>query len=161
PPRSPSSGRSARSRAATRPGDRTRRVRHGAARRGMLACRLAPHTGAPPPPDEPPAPADAQATFAATLVDEWVRCGLRHAVVCPGSRSTPLALALSERPEGALQVHHGERSGAFLAPGPGLPTRRPAVVLTTSGTAAAELHAAVVEADLAGVPLLACTADRP
>ena len=87
--------------------------------------------------------------------------GLRHAVVCPGSRSTLLALALSERPEVALQVHHDERSGAFLALGLGLATRRPAVVLTTSGTAAAELHAAVVEADLAGVPLLACTADRP
>jgi 2-succinyl-5-enolpyruvyl-6-hydroxy-3-cyclohexene-1-carboxylate synthase len=120
---------------------------------------MAPTTGAPP--DETPTPADAQATFAATLVDEWVRCGLRHAVVCPGSRSTPLALALSERPEVALQVHHDERSGAFLALGLGLATGRPAVVLTTSGTAAAELHAAVVEADLAGVPLLACTADRP
>jgi 2-succinyl-5-enolpyruvyl-6-hydroxy-3-cyclohexene-1-carboxylate synthase len=106
-------------------------------------------------------PADVQATFAATLVDEWLRCGVRHAVVCPGSRSTPLALALSERPEVALQVHHDERSGAFLALGLGLATGRPAVVLTTSGTAAAELHAAVVEADLAGVPLLACSADRP
>jgi 2-succinyl-5-enolpyruvyl-6-hydroxy-3-cyclohexene-1-carboxylate synthase len=111
--------------------------------------------------DETPAPAAVQATFAATLVDEWVRCGVRHAVVCPGSRSTPLALALSERPEIALQVHHDERSGAFLALGLGLATGRPALVLTTSGTAAAELHAAVVEADLAGVPLLACTADRP
>jgi 2-succinyl-5-enolpyruvyl-6-hydroxy-3-cyclohexene-1-carboxylate synthase len=106
-------------------------------------------------------PADVQATFAATLVDEWLRCGVRHAVVCPGSRSTPLALSLSERPEAALQVHHDERSGGFLALGLGLATGRPAVVLTTSGTAAAELHAAVVEADLAGVPLLACTADRP
>jgi 2-succinyl-5-enolpyruvyl-6-hydroxy-3-cyclohexene-1-carboxylate synthase len=110
---------------------------------------------------ETPAPTDVQATFAATLVDEWVRCGVRHAVVCPGSRSTPLALALSERPEIAVQVHHDERSAAFLALGSGLATGRPAVVLTTSGTAAAELHAAVVEADLASVPLLACTADRP
>jgi 2-succinyl-5-enolpyruvyl-6-hydroxy-3-cyclohexene-1-carboxylate synthase len=112
-------------------------------------------------PASPASPADVQATFAATLVDEWLRSGVRHAVVCPGSRSTPLALALSERPEIALQVHHDERSGAFLALGLGLATGRPAVVLTTSGTAAAELHAAVVEADLAGVPLLACTADRP
>jgi 2-succinyl-5-enolpyruvyl-6-hydroxy-3-cyclohexene-1-carboxylate synthase len=112
-------------------------------------------------PASPASPANVQATFAATLVDEWLRCGVRHAVICPGSRSTPLALALSERPEIALQVHHDERSGAFLALGLGLATGRPAVVLTTSGTAAAELHAAVVEADLAGVPLLACTADRP
>jgi 2-succinyl-5-enolpyruvyl-6-hydroxy-3-cyclohexene-1-carboxylate synthase len=111
--------------------------------------------------DETPAPAALQATFAATLVDEWLRCGVRHAVVCPGSRSTPLALALAERPEIALQVHHDERSGGFLALGLGLAGGRPAVVLTTSGTAAAELHAVVVEADLAGVPLLACTADRP
>jgi 2-succinyl-5-enolpyruvyl-6-hydroxy-3-cyclohexene-1-carboxylate synthase len=111
--------------------------------------------------DEPLDPAAVQATFAATLVDEWLRCGVRHAVVCPGSRSTPLALALAERPEIALHVHHDERSGGFLALGLGIATARPAVVLTTSGTAAAELHAAVVEADLAGVPLLACTADRP
>jgi 2-succinyl-5-enolpyruvyl-6-hydroxy-3-cyclohexene-1-carboxylate synthase len=110
---------------------------------------------------QPSSPADVQAAFAATLVDEWLRCGVRHAVVCPGSRSTPLALALSQRPEIALQVHHDERSGGFLALGLGLATGQPAVVLTTSGTAAAELHAAVVEADLAGVPLLACTADRP
>ncbi|HET6834561.1 MAG TPA: 2-succinyl-5-enolpyruvyl-6-hydroxy-3-cyclohexene-1-carboxylic-acid synthase [Acidimicrobiales bacterium] len=113
------------------------------------------------PPVESPAPAAVQATFAATLVDEWLRCGVRHAVVCPGSRSTPLALALSGRPEIALHVHHDERSGGFLALGLGLATRQPAVVLTTSGTAAAELHPAVLEADLAGVPFLACTADRP
>ena len=111
--------------------------------------------------DEPLTPAAAQATFAATVVDEWLRCGVRHAVVCPGSRSTPLALALSERPEIGLQVHHDERSGGFLALGLGLATGQPAVVLTTSGTAAAELHPAVVEADLACVPLLVCTADRP
>jgi 2-succinyl-5-enolpyruvyl-6-hydroxy-3-cyclohexene-1-carboxylate synthase len=115
----------------------------------------------PPRPAEPASPAHVQATFAATLVDEWLRCGVRHAVVCPGSRSTPLALALADRPEIAVHVHHDERSGAFLALGLGLASGRPAVVLTTSGTAAAELHAAVVEADLAGVPLLACTADRP
>ena len=105
-----------------------------------------------------------QVTFAATLVDEWVRAGLTDAVVCPGSRSTPLALALADAADGGrlrLHVHHDERSGAFLALGIGLGTGRPAVVLTTSGTAAAELHPAVVEADLAGVPLLACTADRP
>jgi 2-succinyl-5-enolpyruvyl-6-hydroxy-3-cyclohexene-1-carboxylate synthase len=114
-----------------------------------------------PPPAPPPPAADVQATFAATLVDEWVRDGLTDAVVCPGSRSTPLALALAGHPGVRVQAHHDERSGAFLALGLGLATRRPAVVLTTSGTAAAELHPAVVEADLAAVPLLACTADRP
>ena len=119
---------------------------------------------APPPAAAPAGPADVQATFAATLVDEWVRAGLTDAVVCPGSRSTPLALALADAADRGrlrLHVHHDERSGAFLALGIGLATGRPAVVLTTSGTAAAEMHPGVVEADLAAVPLLACTADRP
>jgi 2-succinyl-5-enolpyruvyl-6-hydroxy-3-cyclohexene-1-carboxylate synthase len=106
-------------------------------------------------------PAATQATFCATLVDEWVRAGVAHAVVSPGSRSTPLALALVEDGRLAVHVHHDERSAGFLALGIGLSSGRPAVVLTTSGTAAAELHPAVVEADLAAVPMLVCTADRP
>ncbi|HET9611054.1 MAG TPA: 2-succinyl-5-enolpyruvyl-6-hydroxy-3-cyclohexene-1-carboxylic-acid synthase, partial [Acidimicrobiales bacterium] len=108
-----------------------------------------------------PSPTDVQAAFAATLVDEWVRAGLTDAVVCPGSRSTPLALALADDGRVRVHVHHDERSGAFLAVGLGLAAGHPAVVLTTSGTAAAELHPGVVEADLAAVPLLVCTADRP
>jgi 2-succinyl-5-enolpyruvyl-6-hydroxy-3-cyclohexene-1-carboxylate synthase len=115
----------------------------------------------PTPPTDPAAAADVQATFAATLVDEWALAGLTDAVVCPGSRSTPLALALADHAGVRVHVHHDERSGGFLALGLGLATGRPAVVLTTSGTAAAELHPAVVEADLAGVPLVVCTADRP
>lgn len=106
-------------------------------------------------------PEDVQATFCATLVDEWVRCGVRHAVVCPGSRSTPLALALSRVDGIEVHVQHDERSGGFLALGLALRSGVPAIVLTTSGTAAVELHPAMVEADLAGVPMLACTADRP
>ncbi len=106
-------------------------------------------------------PADLTATFCATVVDEWVRAGLSHAVVCPGSRSTPMALALAARSEIALAVQPDERSGGFMALGAGKVSGHPALVLTTSGTAAAELHPAVVEADLAGVPLLVCTADRP
>ena len=101
-----------------------------------------------------------QATFAATLVDEWVRAGVTDAVVSPGSRSTPLALAVAASP---LRVHVvlDERSAGFFAVGLGLATGRPAVVVTTSGTAAVELHPSVVEADLAGVPMIVCTADRP
>lgn len=106
-------------------------------------------------------PESVNATYCATLVDEWVRCGLRHAVICPGSRSTPLTLALAARPELDTHVVLDERSGGFVALGLGLATGRPAVVVTTSGTAAAELHPAVVEAHHAAVPLLACTADRP
>lgn len=103
----------------------------------------------------------AAATFCVTLVDEWVRAGVRHAIVCPGSRSTPLALALAADGRLDVQVVHDERSAAFLALGVGLASGTPAVVLTTSGTAAAELHPAVVEADLSSVPLIVCTADRP
>jgi 2-succinyl-5-enolpyruvyl-6-hydroxy-3-cyclohexene-1-carboxylate synthase len=103
----------------------------------------------------------ANATFCATLVDEWVRGGVRHAVVCPGSRSTPMALALAADGRLRVHVHHDERSGAFLALGLGRATGQPAVVLTTSGTAAVELHPAVVEAHLDRVPLIAVTADRP
>ena len=106
-------------------------------------------------------PEDVQATFAATLVDEWVRWGVQHAVVAPGSRSTPLALALADHGGLAVHVHHDERGAGFLAVGLALATGVPAIVLTTSGTAAAELHPAVVEADLARVPMIVCTADRP
>jgi 2-succinyl-5-enolpyruvyl-6-hydroxy-3-cyclohexene-1-carboxylate synthase len=104
---------------------------------------------------------DVAATFCATLVDEWHRAGVVHAVVAPGSRSSPLLLAL--RADGRLRLHVfvDERSAAFFALGIGLATSKPAVVLTTSGTAAAELLAAVIEAHHAGVPLIVCTADRP
>jgi 2-succinyl-5-enolpyruvyl-6-hydroxy-3-cyclohexene-1-carboxylate synthase len=101
------------------------------------------------------------ATFCATLVDEWVRAGVTDVVVCPGSRSTPIALALVRDGRIAVHIHHDERSGAFIALGLGLASRRPAVVVTTSGTAAAELHPAIVEAHQSGVPLIAATADRP
>jgi len=106
-------------------------------------------------------PEDLQATFCATLVDEWVRRGVSDAVVAPGSRSTPMAMALADHPGIRIHVQHDERSAGFLALGLALGTGLPAIVLTTSGTAAAELHPAVVEADLAQVPVLVCTADRP
>lgn len=102
-----------------------------------------------------------QATFAATVVDEWVRCGVEHAVVAPGSRSTPLALALWASDELEVHVHHDERAAAFIALGIGKATGVPAILLCTSGTAAVELHPAVVEAHQARVPMIVCTADRP
>jgi 2-succinyl-5-enolpyruvyl-6-hydroxy-3-cyclohexene-1-carboxylate synthase len=102
-----------------------------------------------------------QATFAATLVDEWVRAGVTDAVVSPGSRSTPLALALAAHELLRVHVVLDERSAGFFALGLGLVSGRPAVVLTTSGTAAAELHPAVVEAHQARVAMVICTADRP
>jgi len=106
-------------------------------------------------------PVTAAATFCATLVDEWVRAGVTDAVVAPGSRSTPVALALAADSRLRLHVHHDERSAAFLALGLGKASGRPAVLVCTSGTAAAEFHPAVVEAHQAEVPMVVCTADRP
>ena len=94
-------------------------------------------------------------------MDEWIRIGVRHAVLSPGSRSTPMAIALSARTEISLHVFHDERSGSFAALGIGQHDGVPAVLLCTSGTAAVQFHAAVVEADHAHVPMLVCTADRP
>lgn len=108
-----------------------------------------------------PCPGDVQASFCATIVDEFTRFGVRHAVVCPGSRSTPLAIALADNRAITLHIRLDERSAAFFAMGIGLHSAMPAVICVSSGTAAAELHAAIVEADLARVPMLVCTADRP
>jgi len=104
---------------------------------------------------------DATTAFARTLVDEWVRGGVTDAVVAPGSRSAPLALALAGDDRIRLHVHLDERSAAFVALGPGRATGRPAVVLCTSGSAAANFHPAVTEAYHGGVPLIVATADRP
>ena len=107
------------------------------------------------------APHDVQATFCATLIDEWVRHGLRHAVIAPGSRSTPMALALASCPDINTHVFHDERSASFAALGVALSTGVPAALLCTSGTAATHFHAAVVEAHQSGVSMLVLTADRP
>jgi len=108
-----------------------------------------------------PSPSEVQATFAATLFDEWIELGLTDVVLCPGSRSTPLALACADRAELTVHVRIDERSAGFFAIGRALMTARPVAVVVTSGTAAAELHACVAEADQAFVPLLVVTADRP
>jgi len=102
--------------------------------------------------------------FARVLVDELVRGGVTDAVVAPGSRSAPVALALADaEATGRLRLHVrvDERTASFLALGLAKASGRPVPVLTTSGTATAHLHAAVLEAHESGVPLLALTADRP
>jgi 2-succinyl-5-enolpyruvyl-6-hydroxy-3-cyclohexene-1-carboxylate synthase len=102
--------------------------------------------------------------FGTVLVDELVRCGLAEAVLAPGSRSAPLAMALhAASSAGRLRLHVriDERSASFLALGLAKAGGRPVAVVCTSGTAAAHFHAAVIEADEAGVPLLVLTADRP
>jgi 2-succinyl-5-enolpyruvyl-6-hydroxy-3-cyclohexene-1-carboxylate synthase len=102
--------------------------------------------------------------LAEVLVDELVRGGCREAVVSPGSRSAPLAMALhAADAAGRLRLHVriDERSAGFLALGLAKASAAPVPVLTTSGTATANLHPAVLEAAEAGVPLVVLTADRP
>lgn len=103
-------------------------------------------------------PAHACATV---LVDELVRNGVTDAVLSPGSRSTALAFALYDDDRVRLHVQIDERSAGFLAVGIARATGRPAPIVVTSGTAVANLHPAVVEADTGSVPLLLLTADRP
>lgn len=104
---------------------------------------------------------DVTQTFAATFVDELAEQGVEYACVSPGSRSAPIAMALQRHPRIKVLVHIDERCGSFFAVGLGKSTGKPAVVLTTSGTAAVEVHAAVVEASYSRTPLIVLTADRP
>ncbi|SMH45341.1 2-succinyl-5-enolpyruvyl-6-hydroxy-3-cyclohexene-1-carboxylate synthase [Rathayibacter oskolensis] len=102
--------------------------------------------------------------FAVDLLLRFVALGVRDVVVAPGSRSQALALVAAEletRGSVRLHVRVDERSAGFLALGLALESGRPAVVVTTSGTATANLHPAVLEADASDVPLIVLTADRP
>lgn len=95
--------------------------------------------------------------FAAALA----RAGLREVAIAPGSRSTPLVMAFARESRLGLRVHLDERSCAFFALGLGKASGAPAAVLTTSGTAVANLYPAIVEAAKAETPLIVLTADRP
>ena len=103
-------------------------------------------------------PSTAQARV---LVDELVRGGVRRAVIAPGSRSAPLALALERHAGMAVHTEIDERSAGFLALGIAKAVQRPVAVVCTSGTAVANLHPAVIEAHHSRTPLLLVTADRP
>ncbi len=109
-------------------------------------------------------PANASAALSTTLLDELVRGGVGHVVLAPGSRSAALAFALHGAAEAgriALHTRIDERSAAFLALGLATTSRSPVAVVTTSGTAVANLHPAVLEASHRGLPLLVLSADRP
>jgi 2-succinyl-5-enolpyruvyl-6-hydroxy-3-cyclohexene-1-carboxylate synthase len=106
-------------------------------------------------------PTNRNTALASAMVEELARCGVRHAAIAPGSRSTPLALAIWRHPAIRTFVHPDERSAAFLALGAAHSEGRPALVACTSGSAAANLHPAVIEADEAAVPLIVLTSDRP
>ena len=125
---------------------------------------LAPVTDSPERPQLPPAMADARSLVAALLAE-----GVREVVLCPGSRSAPLAEALADAADAGrlrLRVVLDERSAGFIALGVARAHAlnghsRCASVVTTSGTAVSNLHPAVSEADAAGIPLLVISADRP
>jgi 2-succinyl-5-enolpyruvyl-6-hydroxy-3-cyclohexene-1-carboxylate synthase len=95
------------------------------------------------------------------FVEELYRCGMRHAVTSPGSRNAPLALTLAAQDGVEAVSVIDERSAGFVALGMAKASGRPVAVTCTSGTAAANLHPAVVEAHEARVPLIVLTADRP
>ena len=106
-------------------------------------------------------PTNRNTALASAMAEELARSGVRRAVISPGSRSTPLAVALWRQPGIEVTVILDERSAGFFALGTGLATGEPAAVLCTSGSAAANLHPSIVEADQAGVPMIVLTADRP
>ena len=99
--------------------------------------------------------------WARAVVEELAKSGVDAVCVCPGSRSTPLTVALAEHDDIRVFSHLDERSAAFFALGRGKRTGTPTPVVSTSGTATANFHPAVIEANQARVPLLVLTADRP
>jgi len=103
----------------------------------------------------------ANLAFARALIDELHAAGIATAVICPGSRSTPLALAVAQHQELPHSVHIDERNAAFHALGHAKATGRPVAIICTSGTAGANFLPAVAEASHARVPLIVLTADRP
>ncbi|HET7578654.1 MAG TPA: 2-succinyl-5-enolpyruvyl-6-hydroxy-3-cyclohexene-1-carboxylic-acid synthase [Bacillales bacterium] len=99
--------------------------------------------------------------YVGAFVDELYLSGIHHAVVCPGSRSTPLAMMMAEHPDLKVWMHVDERSAGFFALGMAKVRREPVAILCSSGTAAANFFPAVIEAHESRVPLVVLTADRP
>jgi 2-succinyl-5-enolpyruvyl-6-hydroxy-3-cyclohexene-1-carboxylate synthase len=106
-------------------------------------------------------PTNANTALASAFAEELARGGLRLAVISPGSRSTPLAVALWRQPEIEVSVIVDERSAGFFALGAAQASGEPVALLCTSGTALVNYHPAVAEADESGIPLLVLSADRP
>jgi len=105
--------------------------------------------------------ADLQSEWARLVIGTLVRAGVRHAVISPGSRSTPFVLAALDHPNLRTWVALDERSGAHFALGQARATQRPSLVLCTSGSAPANYFPAVIEADEGRIPLVVMSADRP
>jgi len=106
-------------------------------------------------------PTNANTALASAFAEELARGGLRLVVISPGSRSTPLAVALWRQPEIEVKVIVDERSAGFFALGTAQASGEPVALLCTSGTALVNYHPAVVEADESAIPLVVLSADRP
>ena len=104
---------------------------------------------------------DIQSSFVSEFVDSLVQLGIEDVCVCPGSRSTPLALTFRRDPRIKVWMHVDERSAAYFALGIAKRSKLPVAIVSTSGTAAVNFAPAAVEAFFARVPLLLLTADRP
>lgn len=99
--------------------------------------------------------------YIGSFIDELAAIGVSQAVICPGSRSTPLAIMACAHPEIKTHVLIDERSAAFFALGLAKARHKPVMLICTSGTAGANFYPAVIEAHYSRVPLLIVTADRP
>lgn len=106
-------------------------------------------------------PTNSNTALCSAFVEELARCGVSLAVISPGSRSTPLALALFRQDGIETEIAVDERSASFFALGAAQASGVPVALVCTSGTAAANFHPAVAESDLSSIPLIALTADRP
>ncbi len=106
-------------------------------------------------------PPNRNTLWADLFVDELARSGLRSACISPGSRSTPLTISFFRHEHIRVYPIVDERSAGFFALGIALGSGLPVAVVCTSGTAVANLHPAIVEADQSDIPLLILTADRP
>ncbi|MCF7797068.1 MAG: 2-succinyl-5-enolpyruvyl-6-hydroxy-3-cyclohexene-1-carboxylic-acid synthase [Lentisphaeria bacterium] len=105
--------------------------------------------------------ANTNSLWSSIMIEALVRHGITQFVISPGSRSTPLTLAAAEHPQTRTTIHIDERGAAWFAIGYARATGKPAALICTSGTAAANYLSAIVEASQDNLPLLALTADRP
>ena len=106
-------------------------------------------------------PSNINSIWSAVLIEELWRLGVRHCCIAPGSRSAPLAFALAAHDGMSHHIHFDERGLGFFALGIAKATGEPVALITTSGTAVANLYPAVIEACQSGVPLIVISADRP
>jgi len=104
---------------------------------------------------------EALTAYIAAFIDELSRMNVKHAVISPGSRSTPISMLMASHPSIETHINIDERSAAFFALGLSKALQEPVALVCTSGTAAANYYPAIVEAKLSRVPLIIITADRP